>query len=105
MTTVFVYESQHDKTNKMSCAPSKDYDQPGIPRSLIRVFAVRMKKPLVQCYPLGGCPGWSESSLRQVVVLVLTSLKLERKLLDYYHDGLLIHGNIKYATLCIYIGK
>ena len=29
-----------DKTNKTSCAPSKDSDQPGHPPSLIRVFAV-----------------------------------------------------------------
>ena len=28
----------------MACAPSKDSDQPGHPPSLIRVFAVRMKK-------------------------------------------------------------
>ena len=38
------------------CAPSEDSDQPGHPPSLIRVFAVRMKK-------CRGCPGWSESSL------------------------------------------
>ena len=31
----------HDKTNKMSCAPSEDSDQPGHLPSLIRVFAVR----------------------------------------------------------------
>ena len=33
---------------------------------LIRVFAVHMKKPWALSYPLsalGGCPGWSESSL------------------------------------------
>ena len=40
-------ELQHDKTNKMTCAPSEDLDQPGHPPSLIRVFAVCMKKPLV----------------------------------------------------------
>ena len=33
-------EPQHDKTNKMTCAPSEDSDQPGHPPSLIRVFAV-----------------------------------------------------------------
>ena len=49
---------QHDKTNKMTCAPSKDSDQPGHPPSLIRVFAVRMKKHWVLSYPLSGCPGW-----------------------------------------------
>ena len=34
------YELQLDKTNKMT-APSEDYDQPGHPPSLSRVFAVR----------------------------------------------------------------
>ena len=29
------------KTNKMTCAPSKDSDQPGFAPSLIRVFTVR----------------------------------------------------------------
>ena len=53
-------------------APSNDLDQLGHPPSLIRVFAVRMKKAWVLSYPLsawqrlirlGGCTGWSESSL------------------------------------------
>ena len=35
------YEPQHYKTNKMTCAPSEDSDQPGHPPSLISVFAVR----------------------------------------------------------------
>ena len=39
-----LYEPHHDKTNKMTCAPSKDSDQTGNPPILIRVFAVRMKK-------------------------------------------------------------
>ena len=41
------HEPPHDKTNKMACAPSEDSDQPGHPPSLIRVFAVRMKKAWV----------------------------------------------------------
>ena len=53
-------EPPHDKTNKNACVPSedmnqpgrsKDSDQPGHPLSLIRVFTVRMKKPLVLRYP------------------------------------------------------
>ena len=35
-------------------APSEDSDQPGHPPSLIRVFAVRMKKPWVHSYPLSA---------------------------------------------------
>ena len=34
-------EPLHDKTNKMTCAPSEDSDQPGHLPSLIRVFTVR----------------------------------------------------------------
>ena len=44
LSIVTVYEPRHDKTNKVACAPSEDSDQPGHPPSLIRVFAVRMKK-------------------------------------------------------------
>ena len=55
----------HSKTNKMGCAPSEDSDQPGHPPSedsdqpghppsLIRVFAVRMKKAWVLSYPLSA---------------------------------------------------
>ena len=47
-------EPCHDKTNKMACAPSEDSDQPGHPPSLIRVFAVRMKKAWVLSYPLSA---------------------------------------------------
>ena len=38
------YEPPHDNTNKMAFAPSEDSDQPGHLPSLIRVFAVHMKK-------------------------------------------------------------
>ena len=64
------------------CAPSKDSDQPGHPPSLIRVFAVRMKKAWILSYPLstgktlirlGGCPGWSESSLGALAILLVLS--------------------------------
>ena len=44
-------EPPQDKTNKIACAPSKDSDQPRHPPSLIRVFAVRMKKAWVLSYP------------------------------------------------------
>ena len=36
------------------CAPSEDSDQPGHPPSLIRVFAVRMKKAWDLSYPLSA---------------------------------------------------
>ena len=36
------------------CAPSEDSDQPRHPPSLIRVFAVRMKKPWILSYPMSA---------------------------------------------------
>ena len=45
------------------CAPSEDSDQPGHPPSLIRVFAVRMKKLCVLSYPLSAQQRlWSDSA-------------------------------------------
>ena len=38
----------------MACVPSEDSDQSGHPPSLIRVFAVRMKKAWVLSYPLSA---------------------------------------------------
>ena len=35
-----LFEPEHDKTNNLTGAPSKDSDQPGHPPSLIRVFSV-----------------------------------------------------------------
>ena len=43
-----------DKTNKVACAPSEDSDQPGHPPSLIRVFAVPMKRAWVFSYPMSA---------------------------------------------------
>ena len=60
-------EPQHDKTNKMTCAPCEDSDQPRHPSGLIRVFVIHMKKGWVPLLPtestaqslirLGGLPG------------------------------------------------
>ena len=47
------FEPWHDKTNKVT-ALSEDWDQPGHLPSLIRVFAVRMKKAWVLSYPLSA---------------------------------------------------
>ena len=40
------------QNQQSDCAASEDSDQPGHPPSLIRVFAVRVKKPWVLSYPL-----------------------------------------------------
>ena len=46
LSKIQLIQPQHDKNNKINCTPSEDSDQPGHPPSLIRVFAVRMKKVL-----------------------------------------------------------
>ena len=59
-----LFELPHDKPNKMACAPSEDSDQPGHPSSLIRVFAVRMKKAWVLSYLLSAHNAQADLSLR-----------------------------------------
>ena len=39
-------KSEHDKTNQLTCLPSDDSAQSGHLPSLIRIFAVHMKKTL-----------------------------------------------------------
>ena len=55
-------------------APSKDSDQPGHSPSLIKVFAVRMKKAWVLSYPLMRMPRliWVFAG-RTVILLVLSA--------------------------------
>ena len=42
------------QNQQSDCAPSEDSDQPGHPASLIRLFAVRMKKAWTLSYPLSA---------------------------------------------------
>ena len=67
-----ILEYPRDKTNKMAVHPAKIQVSVGIRPVWSRVFTVPMKKDWVISYPLstqrrliklGGCPGWSESSL------------------------------------------
>ena len=54
LSTTSAFEPPHDITYKMICAPSEDSAQPGHPPSLIRIFAVRMKKAWALSYPLSA---------------------------------------------------
>ena len=54
MLNAKINEPQHDKTNLMICAPSEDSDQPRRPPSLIRAFAVHIKKHWVLSQPLSA---------------------------------------------------
>ena len=53
-STAFVIWAASWQNQQNGCAPSEDSDQPGHPLSLIRVFAVRMKKARVLSYPLSA---------------------------------------------------
>ena len=50
----FTYWTATWQNQQNECVPSEDSDQPGHPPSLIRVFAVRMKKAWVLSYPLSA---------------------------------------------------
>ena len=47
---IVLNESEYDKTNIITCAPSKDSGQPGHTPSLIRVFAVRFMVARTQSF-------------------------------------------------------
>ena len=54
-------EPEHNKTYKMACVPSEDSDQPGHLPSLIRVFAVHMKKACVLGYSMSYSEDWVDA--------------------------------------------
>ena len=91
-------EPPHDKTNKMACAPSEDSDQPGHPPSLIRVFAVRMKKACVLSYALSAqrrlwSPGWSVFAGRTFIFFLVLSWGGSNVSNDMWQfDSLIIHS-------------
>ena len=45
------FEPQREKTYLVTCGPNEDSNQPAHPRSLIRVFVVRLKKLCILGYP------------------------------------------------------
>ena len=73
----YLNKPQHDKTNKMTCAPSEDSDQHGHPHSLIRVFAVRFIG--IREYNVSSCgqqrlwSDWTMSLLGTHVILLILS--------------------------------
>ena len=77
------------QNEQSECAPSEDSDQPWHPPSLIRVFAVRMKKAWVLSYPLSVqrrlCSDWADVQTDQrhrgahFVCFVMSRLKMAFK--------------------------
>ena len=51
-----IYESLSEKKYLLTCASNEDSNQPAHPRSLIRAFVVRMKKPCIPGFP--KCDQW-----------------------------------------------
>ena len=66
------FEPGHDKTNKMTFARSENSDQPGHPPSLIRVFAVRMKKAIRRAHSKDFGQTAETSLGARVMLLVLS---------------------------------
>ena len=63
------------QNQQSDCAPSEDSYQPGHPPSLIRVFAVRMKKAWVLSYPLSAQRRlWSDWADARFVGFVMSRL-------------------------------
>ena len=77
-----IHEPPHDKTNKMAIAPSEDTDHPVHPPSLISLRCpheqtlgpqLPIERTMNTLIRLGGCPGWSESSLGTKAILLVLS--------------------------------
>ena len=71
------YEPSRNKQN--DCAPNEDSDQPGHPPSLIRVFAVRMKKAWALSYPLSVQRSKKISNDQELIQSDLTSCPQNQK--------------------------
>ena len=109
-------EPSHDKTNKMTCAPSEDSDQPGHPPSLISLRCpheeslgpyrpiARTAKTLIR---LGVCPGWSGSSLGKRVILLVLSCDGSNLFLfitpKYSQTGFNLQQYCRYHSYVIFI--
>ena len=76
---VFRNWTQHDKINKITCAPSENSDQPGHLPSLTRVWrnpgslAIHWAHRAKTLIRLRGCVGWSDSSLGAHTFLLVLS--------------------------------
>ena len=79
LTSLTIIWAASWQNQQCGCAPSEYSDEPGHPPSLIRVFVLhsmgskgpqfssRGQRRLIR---LGGCPGWSESSLGAHAILL-----------------------------------
>ena len=69
-TYVFVTWAATWQNQQNVCAPSEDSDQPGHPPSLIRVFAIRIKKAWVFSYPLSAQRRlWSDWRMPRLILV------------------------------------
>ena len=68
------------QNKQYGCAPSKDSDQPGHPPSLIKVFAVLMKKPWVLSYPMSAqrrlWSDWADAGHTHILLVLHVAAQL-----------------------------
>ena len=67
---LLIYEPPHDKTNKMTVCPAKTQISLGIRPVCAPKLSSCRQRTLIR---LGGCPGWSESSLGAQSLLLVFS--------------------------------
>ena len=89
------------QNQQSKCAPSEDSDQPGHQPSLIRVFAVRMKKAWVLSYPLSAQQRlWSDWADAQAE---LSSLGAQ-PFCWFWHEAAQIWDELDFRDRTIHIG-
>ena len=99
LQTLSKYHLNHLMTNQQyGCAPSEDSDQPGHPPSLIRVFAVRMKKGWNISYPLNAQRRlWNVRDWTYLRLSIVIAIKLVVILNHFPGDKTVFYG--LYLTL------
>ena len=98
-----IIEPQHDKTNKMTCAPSEHSDQPGHPTSLISVVAVRMKKHWVLNFPLSAPRRlWSDWSDDQADLSLCWAHNPHMSICWFCHVAAQMNQLIEYSDRCVF---
>ena len=108
------FEPPHGKTNKMTCAPSEDTDQPGHPPSLNSLHCqheeaegpkLPIKRTAETLTRLGGCPGWSVIAKRtcHFVGFVMLQLIFKQGFVKNNPDQTWTNWNLKTIQIKLHV--
>ena len=87
-----INESKHDKSNKMTCAPSEYPDLPGLSVQYGLSSLCVLYVNLLQAIRLSRCPGWSESLMGVQVILLFCHAPVHFSLLHAEVSYILTRG-------------